>query len=298
MYLSTSLRPPHFPQFSYFNSRFNTGKMELRLHKFAPSAGLEPFIKFYYYITSTPGKKNVALDNHPQGAIDLMFPLQGDVGYGRAQHTPEIYKRVFLVGQQDGHFNFTFGPKMKVLGVTFTPEGFAKIFPVPTKEFTNTGVYFDDVTSSEDRFLFEKIQEIRDDNARLHMLDEYFHLKIYQNDIPFDPVDHAIQAIRQSAGQLSIAELADEYSMSLRTLQRKFAQNLGVSPKTYARVMRFNQVMLLLKQAPDADWQDILYQCGYYDQMHFIKEFKKMTGKPPERYRKHNNKLGDFFVGD
>lgn len=272
--------------------------MGIALNKFYPSKELRPYIRFYYTISSEEKNRDVRLDNHPQGCIDMIFALQGGVKFNNDKTGRSPLQEVFLIGQQEQRFDIAFGPMLRVLGITFTAEGFNKIFRLPVSQLTNVGLEARDLLGKDDFFLLEKIVEAADLEAQLQLMNDFFCRRIYENDLPFDAVDAAIRKIRQAGGQLSIQDVADTHNMSVRTLQRKFSQKTGVSPKTYARIMRFNSVLTLLQHAPGADWHDILYRCGYYDQMHFIKEFKHYTGFSPTEFVKKGNMLGEFFLED
>ena len=272
--------------------------MNLELNKYLPREDLRPYIRFYYTVSIKEGQMDLLLDNHPQGTVDLMLMLEGQVGFSAGINEESVLKKLILIGQQEQKFSFRFLPHIRLLGVTFTAEGFGKIFSFPVNELTNTGMVGVDLLHREDRYLLERVAEMRNDRARILLLNDIFARKIYELDIPFDGVDGAIQALRTSGGQLSIKELADAYNMSTRTLQRKFAAKIGVSPKTFARIARFNYMLRLLKQQPKTDWMDLLYRSGYYDQMHFIKEFKQFTGVTPSKYLDINHDLRDFFLGE
>jgi AraC-like DNA-binding protein len=94
----------------------------------------------------------------------------------------------------------------------------------------------------------------------------------------------AAKLLYHTQGQCRIEELADQCHASVRHLQRKFQSDLGVSPKFFARTLRFEQAQRRLMFAPDTNLTDLAYQCGYFDQAHFIKEFKAFTGKTPSEY--------------
>ena len=241
---------------------------------------------------------DVLLDNHPQGTVDLIMVLEGQVGFATANREESFLRKLIFVGQQEQKFSFRFLPHNRLLGVTFSPEGFGKIFRFPVQELTNTGLVGMDLLEKEDRFLMERVAEMKHDRARILLLNDIFARKIYENDLPFDGIDAAIQKLRTSGGQVTIKELAEEFNMSTRTLQRKFAAKMGISPKTYARIARFNYMLRLLKQQPQTDWMDLLFHSGYYDQMHFIKEFKQFTGVTPGKYLDINHDLRDFFLGE
>ncbi len=90
---------------------------------------------------------------------------------------------------------------------------------------------------------------------------------------------------------LTIDELAGQLGMSKRQLQRKFKTEIGVSPQTYKKVIRFNQVMRDMGHELPKEWQELTFESGYYDQAHMIREFKRFTGKPPQVFIKQETQF-------
>ncbi|HEY5407374.1 MAG TPA: AraC family transcriptional regulator, partial [Ginsengibacter sp.] len=88
--------------------------------------------------------------------------------------------------------------------------------------------------------------------------------------------------IFQKKGLISIERLALDTNMSLRNLERKFINEVGIPPKLYARITRFYNALENKMLHPGKSWTDITYENGYYDQSHFIREVKSFSAKTPE----------------
>jgi AraC-like DNA-binding protein len=97
-------------------------------------------------------------------------------------------------------------------------------------------------------------------------------------------VQTAARLLYHTKGQCRIEELADYCHASVRQLERRFQRVVGVSPKFFARTLRFEQAQRHLMFDPETDLTGLAYQCGYFDQAHFIKEFRAFTGKTPSEY--------------
>jgi AraC-like DNA-binding protein len=94
----------------------------------------------------------------------------------------------------------------------------------------------------------------------------------------------AAKLLYHTRGQCRVEELADYCHASVRQLERKFQRVVGTSPKFFARTLRFAQAQRLLLLAPETDLTQLAYRCGYFDQAHFIKEFKSFAGMTPSAY--------------
>jgi AraC-like DNA-binding protein len=108
-------------------------------------------------------------------------------------------------------------------------------------------------------------------------------------------VQTAAKLLYHTKGQCRIEELADSCQSTVRNLQRRFQRVVGVSPKFFARTLRFEQAQRSLMFDPEADLTGLAYQCGYFDQAHFIKEFREFTGKTPSEYAHQMRELQDVL---
>jgi AraC-like DNA-binding protein len=97
-------------------------------------------------------------------------------------------------------------------------------------------------------------------------------------------IQTAAKLLHHTKGQYRIAELADYCKLSARQLERSFQKVIGISPKLFARTLRFAETQRRLMFEPDIDLTSLAYDYGYFDQAHFIKDFKAFTGKTPSEY--------------
>jgi AraC-like DNA-binding protein len=111
-----------------------------------------------------------------------------------------------------------------------------------------------------------------------------------------DPItDYALDRIATSGGLIRISDICEEIGCSRRYLTAKFADYVGLSPKEYSCLIRFNQIYKLLNLISTAARNDGDY---YYDQSHLIREFKKFTGFTPGEYTRLSNRLGTIFFNE
>ncbi|MDX2248671.1 MAG: helix-turn-helix transcriptional regulator [Bacteroidia bacterium] len=99
-----------------------------------------------------------------------------------------------------------------------------------------------------------------------------------------DPIYYAVNLIIQKRGLIRVKDLAAEVCLSERSLERLFLQKVGVSPKTYANIWRFQFALLLLKSKKYPTLEELAFHAGYYDLPHFLKDFKAKTGDAFDRF--------------
>jgi transcriptional regulator GlxA family with amidase domain len=97
----------------------------------------------------------------------------------------------------------------------------------------------------------------------------------------------------ETSGFLSVGEMADRAALSPRQFERRFRQAVGIPPKLFSRMQRFQRVFGALE---GAGWADAAIECGYYDQAHLIRDFQEFAGKPPAALLAENSDLARHFV--
>ena len=104
-------------------------------------------------------------------------------------------------------------------------------------------------------------------------------------------VQTAIAAVHKARGDISVTALRTDLSLSERQLERTFRQHTGLTPRQFVRLVRFRQVVHLLHQ-PALLLTDVAYRAGYYDQAHFVHDFKALAGLTPGDYRREQQDVG------
>jgi AraC-like DNA-binding protein len=123
--------------------------------------------------------------------------------------------------------------------------------------------------------LFEQAATILEESLIQQALVRSYDLKL---------IETAAKLLHRTKGEYRIAELAEYCQVSVRQLERGFRHVIGTTPKVFARTLRFQEAQRRLMFDPDADLTRLAYECEYFDQAHFIKEFKAFTGKTPTEY--------------
>ena len=100
--------------------------------------------------------------------------------------------------------------------------------------------------------------------------------------------DHALSSILLSKGSISLKKLTENLDLSERSLERKFKESVGISPKLFSRICRFQASLKQLKHNHYDKLSDIAFENDYSDQSHFIRSFKEFTGFSPNQYRQHS----------
>ncbi|TGE20221.1 helix-turn-helix transcriptional regulator [Hymenobacter elongatus] len=181
------------------------------------------------------------------------------------------------------------------LGIYFRPTGFFSLFGVPLSAAIDTAQQPESSAGQFARELGQRVSAAPTPATRLASAEALLLRRLRWVQPTSDAMAHVAAFIQAQHGRVSVEELAQVANLSRRQLERRFVAEVGTTPKLYARIARFNYVLRLLDQAAAPDWPGISYQCGFFDQAHFIREFRSFTGESPGHYVQHYHDDAHFF---
>jgi len=256
-------------QFTPIQPTIDKGKGNVSYHEIAPDKWLENHIYFYWQLkthqklTETFFYRVVA-----DGCFDVFW---------EAGHPDEN----FIMGFSNSCTEFPLESSFNYLGVRFLPTVFPILYKVDASELTNKFELLDNVTPNLSKNLSELTNGINELAELKYKLDNHFIRKIAGTDFTFDSrLYNAIDIILNHQGTLNI-ERDIEAGISPRQLRRLFKYYIGDSPKTFSKVVRFQNFLKSKPSKESLRKNKIFFDLGYYDQAHFVKEFKHLYGLPP-----------------
>jgi len=143
--------------------------------------------------------------------------------------------------------------------------------------------------NQEDQGRCDGILRQKSTEDKLQLLDDFLHQLSRKINHRKGLADAIIQYIHRKRGQIKIQEIADHFQLNYKYLERLFRQQVGLTPKMYCKIIRFNATLLYHQQAGLSRLTDLAYASGYFDQMHFIKEVKQFTGFSPSHFFAHHS---------
>ncbi len=171
-----------------------------------------------------------------------------------------------------------------VAGVVFRPGGTAAFTPVPTHEIVDTDVALDDLWGARlGSRLRSRILEAADAGAQLDAIEAV--LREQWRPIEEHPaVEFALGLLHRSPHEASISRVTEASGLSATRLIEHFKRGVGLTPKKYCRVLRFQRALTQAHRGRRVDWTEVALDCGYYDQAHFIHDFRRFAGVTPSAY--------------
>ena len=252
---------------------------------------LREYIKFFWEIHSEYMQLNHKLI--PVRNIDLKFNLSETPHYIRLNGEDLLLNEVYFSGLHD-HFrsaHLKLNGKVDMLGICFYPDGFFPFLKIPASEFKNQILGAAEVGFYLANTINEQLKGAPDVSSRLNILEkELLNLldDDHQTPLSFRQLFHAL---KQSNNTQPIAEFCKQNNVGARKLERMFNKYVGISAKTYGTLHRFQNCINQLFNRNYSKFSDIAYENGYFDQMHFIKEFKRFAGHTPKDFIHHSNSM-------
>ncbi|GAB3880935.1 AraC family transcriptional regulator [Kibdelosporangium lantanae] len=171
------------------------------------------------------------------------------------------------------------------VGVAFAPVAAFTVMDVAMADFASSRVDLVDVLGRPTRTLADRLASADGWPARFAILDEFLLNAFLARPAVPAMTSVAWRRLKETKGALTVRSLADELGVTTRTLELRFRREIGVSPKTAARILRFEQALPLLTSRPTGGLTRIAHECGYADQAHFAREVRALTNRTPTELR-------------
>lgn len=168
--------------------------------------------------------------------------------------------------------------------VRLAPLGAYALLGVPMDEINGRFVDMADLFGAAGRRLAEMVRDASTWCRRFALIDEFLLRRSAGGPRPSPEVERAWRLLVATDGAATIGGIAAEVGWSHKHLITRFKQQIGVSPKTAARLVRFHRTLERLDGCPAPRWQEIAADCGYADQAHLVREFREFTGAVPTRF--------------
>jgi AraC-like DNA-binding protein len=191
-----------------------------------------------------------------------------------------LQPRSVVVGLQSSSVVLDVNKNHKAVRVGFQPGGLFRLLGFPMGEMIDGSYDAADIFGNEMNKLNEKLQEAESFDEIKKVMEAFLLAKVRLLKKPL-PFDSAMMELLRVNGNIPIEQVASLACLSLRQFERVSKERIGFSPKVYARLVRFSKAYRLREDYPNLSWTNIAYECGYFDQMHLIRDFKEFAGITP-----------------
>jgi AraC-like DNA-binding protein len=258
-----------------------------------PEAPLDAFIRMLWYTRTrdVPCRRERIL---PGGCIEVILNLARDFlldcpeGESERRTPPAL-----VVGARTIYEIIDSSDMADLIGIVFMPGGFAPFAPDAVDLLSNRTVDLEAVWGARVRGLRDRLREIATPVERLRCLEQFLVEGFAPRLTRHGPwrrseVDFAVRAFARAPGMSTVREVARRTGWSERRFSQVFREQVGLSPKTWCRVQRFQRAVHELYRGADIRWAELALECGYYDQSHFANEFRAFSGIDATTYSAHS----------
>lgn len=255
----------------------------MEVKSFQPAVALRPIVRYILFIRSKTEKGSLLPINPfpPIPQHGLFFYLNDPIKSRRAEKDVFIQNpSVMLIGPQLQKVDITMGNDHFLVYVALQPGALFHLTHVPMHEVADMQWDASSIWTGQIEQLAERLKNATDDAQRVAFIDSFLWGKLKTKSLA-EAFDCSIGELSQYGGNLPIEKVAAHACLSLRQFERKCQERLGMPPKVFARLIRFSKAYRLKESNNDFNWTKICYDCGYFDQAHFIRDFREFTGVSP-----------------
>jgi AraC-like DNA-binding protein len=257
---------------------------------------LFPLIKSFWCLKVDRGETAYEEEIIPDGHHEIIFhlnskPAKRKTGNNRWQEEPVA----FFAGQDLRSFKVQIMPNAMIYGIRFQPHTQALFFNFPASITTDQPLSLDDVKKATP--LWNCISEQPEET--FSNLERFFLTQSsLLNDVPkaFAYVDVSVREILHCKGNIKVDQLVEKTDISARHLDSSFQEFVGVNPKTFCNLIKFNHFVNYRKQNPSKSLTECAHHANFYDQSHLIHMSNAITGKSPKGHFGEGNRINDFFI--
>ena len=220
----------------------------------------------------------------PTGRIQIILNLARDYLSDCPEGSPSLrMPPALIVGARSVYEIIDSSDMADLIGIVFEPGGFSPFAADAVDLFTNRTIPLEDLWGPQARGLRDRLREMPSPQSKLRCLESFlierFATRLQRRPTPQIPqVRFALQSFHRAPGLSTVRAVALTTGWSERRFSQVFREEVGLTPKTWCRVQRFQRAVSQLHAGIDVPWADLALDCGFYDQSHFANEFRAFSG--------------------
>jgi len=220
---------------------------------------------------------------YPTGNATMVFHYGSPSIFQKKDSSKNIEPNLVICGQQTSYYDLSLSGKTGMILIVFKPHGVKSFFNFPITELLNENLSLHDLLNNETIELEDKLFNAPNNRQRITHLENFLIKRLIHND-EFERVEYALEIIENSKGQIKAQDIAHEVCLGIKQFERTFSKYVGINPKMYASIVRFQNVIQMKRKHKNSSMFELTFDNGYYDHAHFIHDFKSFTGLSPKEF--------------
>lgn len=256
------------------------------MYTYVPPPPLSDFVDLFWWYTG-PDPAHAKERLLPDGAVELVIDLRDQPLriYDRHDTTRfQCFGNALVCGPHSEASVIDTANQASIMGVHFKPGGAFPFFNLPADEMSNTHVALDTLWGAAAGEMYEQLLAAPTPAAKFRVLAQTLLAHPTRPLTRHPAVAGALQLFQATAVPRPVAAVTEQIGLSQRRFIQVFRAEVGLTPKLFCRVRRFQAVLRCLDQSQPVDWTGVALTCGYYDQAHFIHDFQALAGLNPTTY--------------
>ncbi len=267
--------------------------------QYLPSPALAKYIRCYWSLESTGVSTAASKDRiFPDGCMELVFHYGDLYKKYHTEDTAGVQPRSFIHGQLTSFMDIEATGRTGIFSVRFHPGGLAPFTAFSLEEVTDIYTSVRNYWGAAGEILEDNILNASTHNERIAILETFLLKKLVGMPSYHPAIEYCVHHIARHHGNVNIDQLAATCNIGRRHLERQFIAGVGLSPKLLARITRFQHVLHLISTGTYRNLTGIAHESGFYDQAHFIRDFRAFTGFNPRQYFSDNWQLARYLSGE
>ncbi|MBS1795251.1 MAG: helix-turn-helix transcriptional regulator [Acidobacteria bacterium] len=233
----------------------------------------------------------------PDGHSEIIFHLGERISRAEGGGPFTVEPRALFIGQNTAHYDIAAQGRVRMFGVKFQPHAASFLLREKASRFNDTAVGLGEILGDSVNHLWERIVEAGDLASRISIFERFSANRLAgEKTLPFAALDCAVRRIVESGGNGRVEQLAGKLGISSRHLEKLFRRHVGISPKSFAGIVRFQNGLRLLQSGRNDSLTEVACAADYYDQSHFIHSVKNYSGMTPSRLKREKMTMQKPFL--
>ena len=257
---------------------------------YKPHKDLESIVKFYWTLEVPFDPKNQKQKIVPDGCIEMTFNFGDKIRRYTSENDFILHPNTMVMGQRTKSFDILPTGNVDTFAICFYPIGFANFVKTPLENLVDEETPISELFGQAEAYELEQqmIQAI-DTQERIDIIETFFRKILNKNNTISNIVKSTVDALLRTNGTIPINVLLKDDTSKRRQLERHFKKQIGISPKQLGKAIRLQATLNLLLNKKSETLTDIAYESDYFDQNHFIKDFKDLVGVTPKDFLYNEN---------
>ncbi|QNJ98760.1 helix-turn-helix domain-containing protein [Constantimarinum furrinae] len=229
----------------------------------------------------------------PDGTTNIIFELTDTPKYIFDNHTKKPKQKcthVWFSGVLTDYITISASSEEMIV-LVFKPGAAYPLIRESVHRFSNKVVSASEIFGPSIMELYSEIKRATTPDQKFRLIEAWLLTRFNDDDFYSEIIQYAIDRIEQSPSVTNITEIAVKSGYSQKQFIQLFKKYVGITPKQFHRIKRFNEILKAVENKEQISWTAIAQDCGYFDQAHFIKDFKSFSGLNPKQYV---NDIGDY----